>query len=378
VTHFALNGLPIFWKVSPGSTAIDQEKLGVSNMNRLRTSSVLVLGLLIGLFAMTLPASASFPGKNGRIAFVLGPDIYTMNPDGSDIRQLTNLGPDSSAFWESWSPDGKLIVFEYRPPESPRQIWLMNADGSNQHVLLADSDFSDERPSFTSDGNSVIFSRCRLDIEGTCALFQMQINGGVITAITHFELGIQDFSPQYSSDNRLAFTGVGRNGIICAIQLMNTQNANSQRITPAPLAARQPDWSPDARRIAFSTHCRGLDGNPENEEIWTVNAKGDALLRLTKNGDDYFSGPHDFHPSWSPQGDAIVFERDAPDYSSSGIFIMKSDGSGDAKEVLALGSSPRKSILQRERNRTLGSRTLRRLKQIEDGGALPQWGSAEK
>ena len=54
-----------------------------------------------------------------------------------------------------------------------------------------------------------------------------------------------------------------------------------------------------------------------------VNTKGESLVRLTKNGDDYFSGPHDFHPSWSPQGDAIVFERDAPDFSSSGIFIVK-------------------------------------------------------
>jgi Tol biopolymer transport system component len=345
-------------------------------MNRLRTSSVLVLGLLIGLFAITLPASASFPGKNGRIAFVLGPDIYTMNPDGSDIRQLTNLGPDSNALWESWSPDGKLIVFnEYRPPDFLGQLWLMNADGSNQRLLLADADFDDERPSFTPDGNSVIFSRCRLDVDGTCALFQTQINGGTVTAITHFELGIQDFSPHYSLDNRLTFTGVARNGIICAIELTDPQESGLRRLTPAPLAARQPDWSPDARRIAFSTHCRGLEGNPENEEIWTVNAKGDALLRLTKNGHDYFAGPHDFHPSWSPQGDAIVFERDAPDYSSSGIFIMKSDGSG-SKEVLALGSPVRKSILQRQQNHSLGGRTARRLKQIEDGGALPQWGPA--
>ena len=346
-------------------------------MNRLRTSSVLVLGLLVGLSIITLPASASFPGKNGRIAFVLGPDIYTMNPDGSEIRQLTNLGPDSGASWESWSPDGKLIVFnEYRPPDFVGQLWLMNADGSNQRLLLADADFDDERPSFTPDGNSVIFSRCRLDVEGTCALFQMQINGGAITAISHFELGIQDFSPHYSADNTLMFTGVGRQGIICAIELRDPQESALRRLIPAPLAARQPDWSPDARRIAFSTHCRGLDGNPENEEIWTVNAKGDAMLRLTNNGDDYFSGPHDFHPSWSPQGDAIVFERDAPDYSSSGIFTMKSDGSG-SKEVLALGSPVRKSILQRQQKRSLGGRTAHPLKQIEDGGALPQWGPAE-
>ncbi len=49
VIHFALNGLPVFWKVAPGSTAIDQEELGEIDMNRTCTRSVLVLGLLIGL-----------------------------------------------------------------------------------------------------------------------------------------------------------------------------------------------------------------------------------------------------------------------------------------------------------------------------------------
>jgi TolB protein len=327
------------------------------------------------LLASTLPAHATFPGKNGRIAFVAGPDVYTMNPDGSDVKQLTNLGPDSGAFWESWSPDGKLIVFnEYRPPDFLGQLWLMNADGSNQRLLLADADFVDERASFTADGNSVVFSRCQLDIEA-CALFQMSIDGSNITAITDFELGIQDRSPHYSSENRLTFTGTARDGIICAIELMNPEESAPRRLTPAPLAARQPDWSPDGRRIAFSTHCRGGTENFQNEEIWMVDTEGNALRRLTRNGNEYFSGHHDLHPSWSPQGDAIVFERDAPDYSSSGIFIMKSDGS-DSKEVLALGSSARKTISQRQRNRTLDSRTAHRLKQIEDGGAMPQWGPA--
>jgi Tol biopolymer transport system component len=327
------------------------------------------------LLASTIPAHATFPGKNGRIAFVVGPDIYAMNPDGTDVKQLTNLGPDSSAFWESWSPDGKQIVFnEYRPPDFLGQLWLMNADGSNQRLLLADTDFDDERPSFTPDGNSLVFSRCRLDIEA-CALFQIEVNGGSISAITNFDLGIQDFSPHYSLDDKLTFTGVSRNGIICAIELTDSDQSLVRRLTPAPLAPRQPDWSPDGRRIAFSTHCRGLDGNPQNEEIWVVNAKGDALRRLTNNGDEYFSGSHDFHPSWSPQGDAIVFERDAPDFSSSGIFIMKSDGSGCAS-VLALGSSARRNKMPRQGNGTLDSRAARRMKQIEDGGAMPQWGPA--
>ena len=63
--------------------------------------------LAAALFAT--PAHASFPGKNGRIAFVFGPDIYTMSVDGSDVRQLTAFTDDNSAFWESWSADRQTV-----------------------------------------------------------------------------------------------------------------------------------------------------------------------------------------------------------------------------------------------------------------------------
>jgi hypothetical protein len=59
------------------------------------------------LLATALPAFASYPGKNGKIAFINGPDVYTMNPDGSNVKQLTDLGTNNGAYFESWSPDGK-------------------------------------------------------------------------------------------------------------------------------------------------------------------------------------------------------------------------------------------------------------------------------
>ncbi len=329
-------------------------------------------GLIITLAA---PAAATFPGKNGRIAFIQGPDVYTMNSDGSDVKQLTDLGPDSGAAWESWSPDGKQIVLnEYRSPDFLGQLWLMNADGSNQRLLFAEGDLDEERPSFTPDGASVVFSRCQLDGE-TCTLYQIKTDGSGLTPVTKFDFGIQDLSAAYSPvGEKLGFTSVARGGIICAIYVTTAQGSKPHQITPPSLSARQPDWAPDGTKIVFSTHC----GNPQNEEIWVVDTNGNGLRRLTKNGNDYFSGPHDFHPSWSPQGDAIVFERDASDFSSFGIFIMKADGSRPT-QVRNLSGKAAHSNLRSYRMAPRGTGSSgpnRRQKQIEEGGGLPRWGVA--
>ena len=78
----------------------------------------------------------------------------------------------------------------------------------------------------------MVFSRCRLDIEA-CALYEIEIGSGQSRAIINFELGIQDLSPYFSSDNRLAFTGVGRNGIICAIELHAERNQAVRNLGPS-------------------------------------------------------------------------------------------------------------------------------------------------
>jgi Tol biopolymer transport system component len=336
-----------------------------------RLLSVFALASLLMGFA--IPAFGTFPGRNGRIAFIAGPDLYTMNPDGTNVKQLTNLGPDAQAFWESWSPDGKSIVLnEYRAPDFHGELWLINADGSNQHLLFADTDFTDERPSFTSDGSSIVFSRCRLDVEA-CGIYQIALTDGQPVKVTSISLGIQDLSPQHSVNGDLAFASVARKGIICAIYLNEEGDTEPRELTPVSLSARQPDWSPDGGLIAFSSHC----ANPQNEEIWVQDIRAKHARQLTSNGTSYFDGSHDFHPSWSPDGQAIVFERDSADFSSASIYVIRHDGTGGRK-LFTLPIQTRSGLLHQRatRIRRGGASPRYDSTELETGGALPQWGVA--
>jgi dipeptidyl aminopeptidase/acylaminoacyl peptidase len=71
-------------------------------------------------------------------------EIFVANRDGSNAQRLT------SNTWEwdkhpSWSPDGQQIVFWSNRDSGRRQLWIMNADGSNQRLLLA-SPYNDWDP----------------------------------------------------------------------------------------------------------------------------------------------------------------------------------------------------------------------------------------
>jgi Tol biopolymer transport system component len=343
-------------------------------------STSLVLLLAVSMLVVSTPAHAAFPGKNGRISFVGGFDLFTMNPDGSDVRQITNLGPDNAAGNHSWSADGKQIVANECSVANCRgEIWLMNADGSNHHLVLKSSNLDNWTPSFTPDGKWIVFTRCKLTVE-SCALFKMLTDGTSISAVTQFVLGVQDFWPSYSPDGQtLAFTSFGRRGIVSAIYRLGPTDKGPVPITPAALDAQFSDWSPDASAIAYASH----GSSPQNQDIRLVNPRGGDRRRLTKNGNDYFNGPHDFFPAWSPQGDAIVFERDSPDFSTFSIYILKPDGSQPTR-LLTVPVSAQARIARQRMDQALRNPKVKirnsspsiPIKQIQANGADSRWGVA--
>ncbi len=275
--------------------------------------------MIAGVVGAAVPAGAAFPGPDGRIVFGStrsgNQAIFSMEPDGSEVQQLTHFNKNFQTANPSVSADGSHIVFQAGPDFRDRDIWIMDEDGSNAHRVFKDPWFFDAAPSFAPDGQTIAFHRCN---EESCSIWTVSVSGTHLTQLTPGTNDVTDLFPAYSPDgSEIAFSSFGRGGKIAAVYVMNADGSGIHRITPARLSGAEPDWSPNGAQITFFSHCC----DPKPAQIWVVNADGSGLHQLTS--------PHpspDFSPVFSPKGDKIAFERDAD--STSSIWVMKPDGSG--------------------------------------------------
>src|SRR5262245_22375138 len=115
------------------------------------------------------PAEATFPGENGRIAFdtvwgfwngaTTSSQIYTVRPDGTGTRRLTHVGAGSAAWHPAFSPDAARIAYVLSTDGGNDQVWVMRADGSGQRLLVDEPEWADGDPSFSANGQRVLYSR---------------------------------------------------------------------------------------------------------------------------------------------------------------------------------------------------------------------------
>jgi Tol biopolymer transport system component len=138
------------------------------------------------------PAAATFPGTNGRIAFSEGDifpegdtsvhsQVFTIDPSGGEVTELTHVPKNRSAALPDWSPDGSRIAFQSNR-SGDFGIWVMNADGSGQTRLTGRGGFGDFYPSWSPDGRRIVYSHCAepfgMGIFFDCQIVVMNSDGG--------------------------------------------------------------------------------------------------------------------------------------------------------------------------------------------------------
>jgi TolB protein len=152
-------------------------------------------------------------------------DIYTMNVDGSDVRRLTTTPGYDGGPW--WSPDGSQIVYRAHHPSdaqelaayralldqrlvrpSRMEIWVMNADGSNQRQVtrLGGANFG---PSWAPDGRIIFSSNYTNPRSSNFDLYLVATDGTRLERVTTST--VFDGFPMFSPDGKQLIWASNRN-----------------------------------------------------------------------------------------------------------------------------------------------------------------------
>ncbi len=222
--------------------------------------------LSVGISCKDNPIDSDAPFEAGPILFVSDKSgtwqLWSMNEDGSDVRQLTH-DPNFPRSYAQWSPDGSKIAYASRDDrfgfnERSGAIYVMNADGTGRYKLTnapveAFSYPFDTNPVWSPDGKKIAFARLMPpEILGEADIFIIDIDGKNEQRITS-NRNRDEVPAGWTPDGRYLLVDYADYSIRQAQFAFIDLQGNYVKILNDPDSSETgPRLSPDGLRIAFT------------------------------------------------------------------------------------------------------------------------------
>lgn len=273
--------------------------------------------------------------------------IFTMNIDGSNVKRVSNGEGRTTCSY--FFKNGKKILYGSThlgakecppvPDYSKGYVWAIyptydiftaNADGSKIKQLTTEKGY-DAEATVSPDGKKIIFTSMR---DGDLDLYSMDTDGRNVKRLTT-ELGYDGgafFSPDSKQivyrayhpktdaeiaryKQRLSEDLIEPNNF--EIWVMNADGTNKRQVTKLGAASFAPFFTPDGKKIIFCTNHFATDQRKRNFDLALINVDGSGLERVTYN--ETFDG----FPMFSPDGKKLVFasNRNAAKQGDTNVFI---------------------------------------------------------
>ena len=273
--------------------------------------------------------------------------IFSMNIDGSNVKRVSNGEGRTTCSY--FFKDGKKVLYgstylgaKECPPNpdfSKGYVWAIyptydiftaNADGTNIKPLTTTKGY-DAEATVSPDGKKIIFTSMR---DGDLDLYVMDKNGKNVKRLTS-ELGYdggaffspdgkqivyRSYHPKTESEiarykQRLSENLIEPNNF--EVWVMNADGTRKRQITKLGAASFAPFFTPDGKRIIFCTNYFATDARKRNFDLALINVDGTGLERVT------FEETFDGFPMFSPDGKKLVFasNRNAAKQGDTNVFI---------------------------------------------------------